>query len=126
MELNLAQTNLVGLTMKLDLKAREYKILCDKLEEYKKEQIDENDEKLLGKFQKNHEEIIEIKKQLSEIEDVDETKQENRDEKFDYDTLFKSKKITNTNQANYYQENKLVECKESLWKRIKKMLKKIF
>lgn len=30
--MNLNQTKLVGLTMELDLKAREYKKLCDKLE----------------------------------------------------------------------------------------------
>lgn len=129
MKLDLAQTKLVGLTMKLDLKAREYRILCNKLEEYKKAQIDENDEKLyqlLGRFQKNNDEIVEIKRQLSEIEKLNETKQESSYEKFDYEALFKPKKIINTDKSNYNTENKLVEYKESLWERIKKKLKMIF
>ena len=33
--MNLSQTKLVGLTMELDLKTREYKKLCDKLDELK-------------------------------------------------------------------------------------------
>jgi len=129
MKLDLAQTKLVGLTMKLDLKAREYRILCNKLEEYKKAQIDENDEKLyqlLGRFQKNNDEIVEIKRQLSEIEKLNETKQESSYEKFDYEALFNPKKIINTDKSNYNTENKLVEYKESLWERIKKKLKMIF
>lgn len=129
MKLDLAQTKLVGLTMKLDLRAREYRILCNKLGEYKKAQIDENDEKLyqlLGRFQKNNDEIVEIKRQLSEIEKLNETKQESSYEKFDYEALFKPKKIINTDKSNYNTENKLVEYKESLWERIKKKLKMIF
>ena len=35
MKLNLAQTKLVGLTMKLDLKTREYQMLCEELDKYK-------------------------------------------------------------------------------------------
>ena len=129
LDLDLAQTKLIGLTMKLDLKSREYKILCNRLEKYKNAQINENDERLyqlLVGFQKNHDEIVEIKRQLSEIEDFNETKKENNDEKFDYETLFKPKKTTNTDESNYNQENKMIEYKESLWERIKKKLKKIF
>ena len=54
--MNLSQTKLVGLTMELDLKTREYKKLCDKLDELKERKIDPNDERLLavkGLFQKD-------------------------------------------------------------------------
>ena len=44
MILTLSQTKLVGLTMKLDLEARNYKLLCEKLDKYKAEKIDESDE----------------------------------------------------------------------------------
>lgn len=37
--MNLSQTKLVGLTMELDLKTREYKKLCDKLEKLKQGNI---------------------------------------------------------------------------------------
>ena len=37
--MNLSQTKLVGLTMELDLKTREYKKLCGKLDELKEQYI---------------------------------------------------------------------------------------
>lgn len=70
MKLDLEETKLVGLTMKLDLKAKEYTMLCNKLEKYESEKLDENDEKfheLLEEFKKNLAEIEEIKKQLMEL-----------------------------------------------------------
>ena len=68
--MNLNQTKLVGLTMELDLKAREYKRLCDKLDELKEKKIDANDERLLEVkklFQKNYDDIVKINKQLREL-----------------------------------------------------------
>lgn len=70
--MNLSQTRLVGLTMELYLKTREYKKLCDKLDEIKEKKIDPNDERLLkvkDLFQKNHDDIVEINKQISEIKE---------------------------------------------------------
>ncbi|MBQ3415374.1 MAG: hypothetical protein IJH39_08540 [Clostridia bacterium] len=81
MKLDLTQTKIVGLTMELDLKTREYKKLCKKLEEYKKRNIDPNNKKmeeLFKEFQKNHEKIKDIKQKLcslncnKEIENNDE------------------------------------------------------
>lgn len=60
---NLSQTKLISLTMKLDLKSREYKELCDELEQLKECNIDPNDKRLLELkelFQKNHDEIVKI------------------------------------------------------------------
>jgi len=68
--MNLSQTKLVGLTMELDLKAREYKKLCDKLEKLKQGNINPNDEKLLKLkqlFQENHDEIVKINKKIEEL-----------------------------------------------------------
>ena len=70
MKLSLEQTKFVGLTMKLDLKAQEYKMLCKELEKLKKENIDNNDERLKDlfvQFQKNYDEIVDIKEQLKEL-----------------------------------------------------------
>lgn len=70
MKMNLEQTKLVGLTMELDLKAREYKKLCETLDKLKKLGIDPNAPelvKLSDKFKKNLSEIQEIKKQLSAL-----------------------------------------------------------
>lgn len=70
MKMTIEQTKLVGLTMELDLKAREYKKLCEELDEVKKSGIDPNDESLLPlleKFKKNQEEIIEINRQLAAL-----------------------------------------------------------
>lgn len=70
MKMTLEQTKLVGLTMQLDLKAREYKQLCKKLEEYKSQNLDPNCEeyeKLLKDFQDNQKEILEINVQLEQL-----------------------------------------------------------
>ena len=71
--MNLNQTKLIGLTMELDLKTREYKKLCDKLNELKEKKINPNDERLLvvkELFQKNHDDIVKINKQISEIKEL--------------------------------------------------------
>lgn len=68
--MNLSQTKLVGLTMELDLKAREYKKLCIDLENLKKEKLDPNDERLYAlekMFKENHDDIVRITTQLNEI-----------------------------------------------------------
>ena len=70
MKMTLEQTKLVGLTMELDLKTREYKSLCDKLEEYKSKNIDPNDEKyaiLAQDFLKNQKEIKNIMTELRKL-----------------------------------------------------------
>ncbi len=72
MKINLNQTKLVGLTMDLDLKTKEYKLLCKELEELKDQKIDPNDiifVDLAQRFLDNQEEIKAIVKQLKEIKD---------------------------------------------------------
>ncbi len=73
--MNLSQTKLVGLTMELELKAKEYKKLCNKLDQLKRSDINPNDEKLLKLkqlFQKNHDEIVEINRQIKELKETEE------------------------------------------------------
>lgn len=68
--MNLSQTKLIGLTMELDLKTREYTILCNEFEKLKQNNIDHNNEKLIELkklFQKNHDEIVEINKQINNL-----------------------------------------------------------
>lgn len=70
MKMNEEQTKLVGLTMELELKTREYHMLCDELDVFKKQGIDPNDEKLIplrDKFLKNNQEIVEIIEQLKKL-----------------------------------------------------------
>ena len=72
--MTLEQTKLVGLTMQLDLKAKEFKFLCDKLEKIKQKGIDPNDKKLLEvkkMFEQNHNEIVEINNQIKKIKEED-------------------------------------------------------
>lgn len=72
MKINLNQTKLVGLTMDLELKTKEYKLLCKELEELKDQKIDPNDiifVDLAQRFLDNQEEIKAIVKQLKEIKD---------------------------------------------------------
>jgi len=70
MRMSLNQTKLVVLTGELALKSREYKNLCDKLDKLKAKNIDENDERLLvlkELFELNNKQIVEINKQLKEL-----------------------------------------------------------
>ena len=71
MKMTLDQTKLVGLTMELDLKAKEYKQLCDKLENLKKLKIDANDDLYLSlakEFSKNQKEIKRILQELQKLQ----------------------------------------------------------
>lgn len=71
MKLSASQTKLVGLTMELDLKAKEYKILCEKLAKLKENNIDEKNVifiQLKEEFWQNYEEIVNINKQIKELE----------------------------------------------------------
>ena len=124
MKLNLPQTKLVGLTMKLDLEARNYKILCEKLDTYKNENIDENDERLyelLNEFQENHNKIVEIKKQLKEIENIKE-----EIKTYNYEDMFKNPKKEQITPANSSSETSMVKHEENLWEKIKSKIRKIF
>lgn len=72
MKMTLEQTKLVGLTMELELKTKEYQSLCKELEELKAQKIDSNDilfVDLALRFLDNQEEIKKIVKQLKEIKD---------------------------------------------------------
>ena len=67
--MNLTQTKIVGLTMELDLKTREYQMLCNAFKSLKDTNIDENDKKfynLRKAFLQNNYEITEINRQLKE------------------------------------------------------------
>lgn len=128
--MNLSQTKLVGLTMELDLKTREYKKLCDKLDELKERKIDPNDERLLAVkwlFQKNHDDIVEINKQIKKIKDTEDIKEKQKLEKYNPDDIFNKK-----NNNNIIQEEKndilVVETKKNIFirfiERVKKFLSK--
>ena len=94
--MNLSQTKLVGLTMELDLKTREYKKLCDKLDELKEKRIDPNDERLLvvkDLFQKNHDDIVEINRQIKEVKE--ELKEKQKLEQYNSENIFNKKNNNN-------------------------------
>lgn len=74
MKMTMDQTKLVYYTMELDLKTREYQNLCAELEEIKKKGIDPNDESLIvlkEKFEKNFQEIKNIKDELKKLQKID-------------------------------------------------------
>ena len=71
MKFTLKQTKIIGLTMELEIKVREYKLLCKELDDFENMGIDPNDSKLeilRSKFIKNQEDIVRIKKQLRELQ----------------------------------------------------------
>ena len=124
--MNLSQTKLVGLTMELDLKTREYKKLCDKMDELKERKIDPNDERLLAVkelFQKNHDDIVEINKQIKKIKDTEDIKEKQKLEKYNPEDIFNKK-----NNNNIIQEEKkdilVVETKKNIFIRFIERIKK--
>ena len=129
MKMDLNQTKLVGLTMELDLKTREFKKLCNKLEQLKKEDIEPNDEKLSNLkilFQKNQEEIVQINKQLKEIKENGELIEKQNKEKYSYENLFKIKNnITKTDEKEKLSLN-LVSTKKNIFARIIDKIKSFF
>lgn len=70
MKMTLEQTQLVGLTMQLDLETQNYKKLCEELEKLKEQNLDPNDEKyavLKKKFEKNLAKIKKINAELKKL-----------------------------------------------------------
>lgn len=70
MKMTLEQTKLVGLTMELDLKAREYNKLCKNLEDLKSKNTPLSSPayvELKNAFEKNKLEIEKITEQLKEL-----------------------------------------------------------
>lgn len=128
--MNLSQTKLVGLTMELDLKAREYNELCDKLERVKQSNIKSEDGRLLELkklFQKNHDEIIEINKQIKELKETEEYIEKQKLEKYDTTNLFKTKSTDSS--KNKEEENlniSVVKTKKSIFESLIKKIKKFF
>lgn len=128
--MNLSQTKLVGLTMELDLKTREYKKLCDKLEQLKQIDINPNDEKLIELkqlFEKNHNEIVEINRQIKELKETEELIEKQKLEQYDPANIFK-RKNNNISRSNE-QENmniSIVETKKNRFAKLIERIKEIF
>ena len=125
--MNLNQTKLVGLTMELDLKAREYKTICDKLDDLKEKEIDPNDERLLAikeLFQRNHEDIVEINRQIKEIKETEKIKEKQKLEQYNPETIFNKKSKNIKNEQN--KKTAIIKVKKNIFIRIIKRIKKFF
>lgn len=72
MKMTMDQTKLVYYTMELELKTKEYKNLCEELDALKNKNINPNDpalKELKEKFEKNLEEIKNIKNELKKLQE---------------------------------------------------------
>lgn len=126
MKMNLNQAKLVELTMELDLRAREYKKLCDKLEQLKEKGINPNDKILIGlqqAFQKNQNDVLKINKQIEKIKKQDKIIEKQNLEKYNQEILSKNK------EEKPNKEISLVETKKKnifmkIWDKIKIIIKK--
>ena len=127
--MNLSQTKLVGLTMELDLKAREYKKLCDELDELKEKEIDPNDERLLvfkELFQKNHDDIVKINTQLRELKETEELNEKQKLEQYNPENIFNKKNDISKIKKEENKDILVVETKKSVLERIIERIKKFF
>ena len=127
--MNLSQTKLVGLTMELDLKTREYKKLCDKLDKLKENKIDPNDERLLvvkELFQKNHDDIVEINRQIKEVKEKEELKEKQKLEQYNPENIFNKKKDTSKTKKEENMDISVVQTKKNLFTRFIEKIKSFF
>ena len=127
--MNLSQTKLVGLTMELDLKAREYKTLCERLDKLKESNVDPNDERLLvvkDWFQKNQNEIVEINTKIKELKEMEELKEKQKLKHYNPDDIFKNK--NNISETNKIENTKisLIPTKKNIIKKIMEKIKNLF
>lgn len=122
--MNVSQTKLVGLTMELDFKAREYKKICDELDRLKEKKIDPNDERLLEVkelFQQNHDDIVKINAQIKEIKETEENIKSNKVEKYDLEKVFNKKK----DKMKENTEIAIIEDKKNIFYLILKKIKNL-
>lgn len=127
--MNLSQTKLVGLTMELDLKTREYKKLCDKLDKLKENKIDPNDERLLvvkELFQKNHDDIVKINTQMKELKETEELKEKQKLEQYNPENIFNKKKDTSKTKKEENMDISVVQTKKNLFTRFIEKIKSFF
>ena len=127
--MNLSQTKLVGLTMELDLKTREYKKLCDKLDELKEKRIDPNDERLLvvkELFQKNHDDIVEINRQIKEVKETEELKEKQKLEQYNPENIFNKKNDTSKTKQEENMDISVVQNKQNIFARFIEKIKSFF
>jgi len=120
--MNLTQTKIVGLTMELDLKTREYQMLCNAFKSLKDTNIDANDKKfynLRKAFLQNNYEITEINRQLKELKEKEEIIEKEHEEKYSVDNLFKKDKKEETSLV-------VTDEKISVFKKIINKIKSIF
>lgn len=71
--MKLEQTQIVKLTLELELKTKEHLNLCKKLDEFKNQKIDKNSEEyktFLKEFQNNREQIIKINRKLKYLNEL--------------------------------------------------------
>ncbi len=128
--MNLSQTKLVGLTMELDLKAREYKKLCNKLDDLKENKIDPNDERFLvlkELFQKNHDDIVKINSQIKELQVAEKLKEKQRLEKYNLENVFNKKNNVSKIKKEGNMNISIVQTKKNIFtkfiEKIKSLLK---
>lgn len=128
--MNLNQTKLVGLTMELDLKTREYKKLCNKLDDLKENKIDPNDERFLvlkELFQKNHDDIVKINSQIKELQVAEKLKEKQRLEKYNLENVFNKKNNVYEIKKEENMNVSIVQTKKNIFtkfiEKIKSLLK---
>ena len=120
--IKVCQTKFADLTIELDLKKKEYKKLCDKLDELKARKIDPNDDRLLDVkelFQKNHDDIVKINKQIREI------KEKEKQEQYNPENIF-NKKNNNSGKQEEKKYISVVESKKSFLIRFIEKIKDYF
>ena len=123
--MNLSQTKLVGLTMELDLKAREYKKLCNKLDDLKENKIDPNDERFLvlkELFQKNHDDIVKKNAQKKKLQ----IEEKQKLEKYNLENVFNKKNNVSKIKKEGNMNISIVQTKKNIFTKFIEKIKCFF
>lgn len=121
--IDIIRTKIIGLTMELNLKAKEFNILCNKLEQLKKKNIDANDERLLEikkLFINNNEDILLINKKINEL------KKEMDEKNIQLNNIFENQYKQNARNIVKNGEVQIIKRKETLIYKIIMKIKKWF
>ena len=127
--MNENQEKIVGLTMELDLRAREYKMLCDKLDKLKEENIDPNDERLIAlkeMFITNSEEIKEINDKLRKLKENANVIEESKEKEYNPNEIFKNKSSKESKIKEQEENVPAVKKRESALSKLLNKIKNFF
>ena len=103
--------------------------ICGKIKKKKKKKIDPSDERLLvvkELFQKNHDDIVEINRQIKEVKEKEELKEKQKLEQYNPENIFNKKNDTSKTKQEENMDISVVQNKQNIFARFIEIIKSFF